>query len=860
MRSVFSPAIRISLAYGLFASLWILFSDGILALLLDDAASVARYQLFKGLWFILATAVLLQFLLSRVFARLDRVHKQELESAQLLDHYLSVSPAICFTLEIHNGEPRSLWISQSILPMLGYSIEEALAPGWWQQHIHRDDREAALAGYDKLVADKSELDQQYRFYRKDGRLVWIRDQLRYVSRGDINSDVIVGAWTDITELRHSQQDMVAASERRHVLFEEARDGICVLDSNFAVIEANHSFARMTGRDNRELLLGLHPWDWDQNYPTEEAFKGVFATIPGGSTSLETVFLRPDGSVIDVEISINPVGVGGNQLMFTLCRDISERLRAEAELEDYSRELSALFNISTSLRMASDAVSLFSSGLAEVKKALNADTCVIAVLSDDRQQYLVEQASGAWQELIGKSFNITDSSAAMTVAHSAVYVTEDSASEAYDPQLQLGVGVAVFAPLNWGAENEGVLAVGRMAANEPLPFNDNEVRLLASIGEMMGVALHRIHLTADLRRRLDNIQALRNIDVAIAGSLDLRTVLNVALNETIAQLDVDAAAILSFDVHTRRLEYTDGKGFYTTAIESSSVPLGESPAGRAALEQEIVFLPDPNCQDKLLRKEMLADEKFVDYAVVPLVAKGRTLGVLELFNRSPRKRNHEWHAMFEALGGQIAIAMDSAMLFRDLGRKHQELMQAYDATLEGWGWARALALKEEETEEHSKRVVTMTVAIARTMGVSDEELVHVRRGALLHDIGKIGIPDAILLKPGKLTEEEWEIMRRHTTYAYDMLAPIAYLRQALDIPYCHHERWDGSGYPRGLKGQQIPLAARIFSAVDVYDALISVRPYKTAWSHGDALQYLHEQKGKHFDPAVVDALTDWFSQH
>ena len=215
-------------------------------------------------------------------------------------------------------------------------------------------------------------------------------------------------------------------------------------------------------------------------------------------------------------------------------------------------------------------------------------------------------------------------------------------------------------------------------------------------------------------------------------------------------------------------------------------------------------------------------------------------------------------MFDALGGQIAIAMDSALLFRDLGRKHQELMQAYDATLEGW--TRALALKEEETEEHSKRVVTMTMQIARSMDVGDEDLVHIRRGALLHDIGKIGIPDAVLLKPGKLNEEEWQVMRRHPTYAYEMLAPIAYLLRALDIPYCHHERWDGSGYPRGLKAEQIPLAARIFSAVDVYDALTSERPYKTAWSHDDAVQYLQEQSGKQFDPAVVAALIAWFREH
>jgi HD-GYP domain-containing protein (c-di-GMP phosphodiesterase class II) len=140
-----------------------------------------------------------------------------------------------------------------------------------------------------------------------------------------------------------------------------------------------------------------------------------------------------------------------------------------------------------------------------------------------------------------------------------------------------------------------------------------------------------------------------------------------------------------------------------------------------------------------------------------------------------------------------------------------------------------------------------------MGFRDNELVHVRRGSLLHDIGKLGVPDEILHKPGELTEEEWVIMRRHPQFAYDMLAPIIYLRQALDIPYCHHEKWDGTGYPRGLKGEQIPLVARIFSLVDVWDALSSDRPYRKAWTEDEVRQYIRQQAGQHFDPHVVEVF-------
>ncbi len=185
------------------------------------------------------------------------------------------------------------------------------------------------------------------------------------------------------------------------------------------------------------------------------------------------------------------------------------------------------------------------------------------------------------------------------------------------------------------------------------------------------------------------------------------------------------------------------------------------------------------------------------------------------------------------------------------RSNLELGLAYDAALEGW--TRALDLRDQETEGHTQRVTDLAVQLARAMGLPDEEIVHIRRGALLHDIGKMGIPDRILLKPDALTAEEWEIMRKHPVYAYEMLHPIPYLRQALEIPYCHHEKWDGTGYPRGLKGEQIPLAARLFAVVDVWDALRSNRPYRKAWSDAEALEYIREQAGKHFDPAVVEVF-------
>jgi HD-GYP domain-containing protein (c-di-GMP phosphodiesterase class II) len=200
-------------------------------------------------------------------------------------------------------------------------------------------------------------------------------------------------------------------------------------------------------------------------------------------------------------------------------------------------------------------------------------------------------------------------------------------------------------------------------------------------------------------------------------------------------------------------------------------------------------------------------------------------------------------------------MDVTQMFDSLQRANMEMALAYEATIEGW--SRALDLRDKETEGHSQRVTELAVQMGKAMQLSEDDINRMRYGALLHDIGKLGVPDRILLKTEKLTNKEWLVMRKHPEFAYDMLHPIAYLRDSMDIPYCHHEKWDGTGYPQGLKGEQIPLAARIFSIVDVWDALLSERPYRKVWSKPDTLKYIREQSGKHFDPQIMDVFLKEF---
>jgi PAS domain S-box-containing protein len=356
----------------------------------------------------------------------------------------------------------------------------------------------------------------------------------------------------------------------------------------------------------------------------------------------------------------------------------------------------------------------------------------------------------------------------------------------------------------------------------------------------------------VQRQIKKLSALRSIDMAISSNLDLRITLNIFVAEAMSQLDVDAANVLLLNSRSNLLEYAASRGFRTSALKHSHLRVGEGYAGTAALENRIVSIPNLTKEDTgFKRSKLLEGEDFISYYAVPLVAKGHVVGVLEIFHRSPLEPDEEWFEFLDALALQAAIAIDNNSLFYDLERSTMDLTLAYDSTIEGW--SRALDYRDKETEGHSQRVTEMTLRIAREMGINEEELVHVRRGALLHDIGKMGIPDSILLKAGPLTDEEWKIMRLHPVYSYDLLHPIAYLRPALDIPYCHHEKWDGSGYPRGLKAEQIPLSARIFAVVDVWDALRSDRPYRPAWPEEKTIEHIRSLSGIQFDPKVMEAF-------
>ena len=543
-----------------------------------------------------------------------------------------------------------------------------------------------------------------------------------------------------------------------------------------------------------------------------------------------------------------------RLLETLGRQLGlliERVRWFEETQKNLARLEAVYHISLSLRKAQNVEEALPLLLDETLSVMHTNAGSV-MLYHPQSATLTRVVARGWFSELSEEPQRVDEGIAGTVFHNGKsYVTPDFASDpmVHKPvagQIPNGWG-GVCVPIRTTTTSLGVIFV---AVPQPRQVTEDEVALLESLADIASSAIQRMSLYEETLHQVERLSALREIDRAITASFDLDIIFDTLLRHLVKLLAVDAVNILLYNPVTQTLERIADRGFFTPLPSKLRFRLGESLAGRVALEQRTLFVPDLAAKgSELTQSERLEGENFKAYCAHPMISKGQLKGVVEVFSRKPMFPDDDWMNFLETMAGQLVIAIDNARLFEDLQRSNLELSQAYDATIEGW--SRALDMRDKETEGHTQRVTELVMQLAKAYGIKPSELVHIRRGAILHDIGKMAVPDSILLKNGPLTEAEWDIMRRHPQYAYEMLSHIEYLKPALDIPYCHHEKWDGSGYPRGLKGEEIPLAARLFAIVDVYDALTSDRPYRKAWTESDALDFIRQQSGKHFDPSVVE---------
>lgn len=670
--------------------------------------------------------------------------------------------------------------------------------------------------------------------RKDGTAFPVEITARlFVYKGRL---VHIAAVRDISQRVEAEKTLHLQS----TALNSAANAIVITDRQGTIQWANPAFTVLTGyafeeavgKNPRQLVKsGVHGPDfyrqmWD-------------VILSGRAWRGEITNRRKDGELYDEEMALTPVKNGNGEIthFIAIKQDVSER-------KQHERELEAVAAVSAALRAASTRAEMLPIILDQLATLLNADGAALVLRDAGSGELALEAARGEFEKALRKRLGPGEGLSGAVMENGKPFVTQDISRESGEIcsfAFEVVRAVACI-PLIVEMESTGVLWIGRRS-----PIAPNEIRLMSAVADIAANAIHRETLREETIRQLERLAALRAIDQALTSNVDLRVMLKFILAQVTSQLKADAAAVLLLNPHTMELQYVEGRGFRTREIESARVRLGRGEAGRVAAEQKTMLLPDLAAEHSW-RAPIILKEGFVSYFATPLVVKGQLKGVLEIFQRARFDPEPDWVNFFEMMAGQIAIAIENTQLFENLQRSNTELSLAYDATLEGW--SRAMDLRDEETEGHTRRVTDLTLRLARMVGMSEEELVHVRRGALLHDIGKLGVPDSILLKPGPLDEEEWAVMRCHPQLAYDMLWPIAYLRPALDIPYCHHEKWDGTGYPRGLKGELIPLAARTFAVVDVYDALISDRPYRSAWTEEEAFATIRAGSGAHFDPEII----------
>lgn len=657
-------------------------------------------------------------------------------------------------------------------------------------------------------------------YELAGELRYFVDILSPIRDGDQIMG-IVGINIDLTEQRLAQQSLAESEERMRALINATPDIICFKDGQGRWLLANEADLKLFELENidyrgkKDSDLAVFSSFYHDAFMNCEASDEIAWKKEAATRSDETIPL-PDGSHKTYDVVKVPLFSpdGSRKGLVVLGRDITERKIAEEALRQSETRYRLLAENSSDVIWTMD----FDLHFSYISPAV------------------LQLRGYTPDEVMQQPIEAVISSNSLPLFTDMIEIIKKSQANAIPPAMEIEqpckdgstVWTEVLARLMVDDQGKtvGLLGISRNISERKWA----EQAVMRSL-EQAGMHLKRLTI-------------LRNIDRTITSYTGYGEIMDKILNHIVLLSGVDAVALFRPNNHNV-LELTEQKGCSPEIFKQQ----GDSLPARVFLSREAEYIPD----SQLAMGQNCFQNQFHSVAALPLIVKEHTKGVVVFLSTPANYFDVDWQEFLQSLSLQIAITIDNSEMLAGMENAHQELALAYEATIEGW--SQALELRERETAGHSHRVVAMTLQLSEIMGIPSSDLVHVRRGALLHDIGKMGIPDNILLKPGPLTSEEWVIMRQHPLYAYQLLSGIPYLQQALVIPYSHHEKWDGSGYPQGLAGAAIPLAARIFTVVDVWDALTSDRPYRPAWPQNEVRRYLLEQCGKHFDPQVVDAFLE-----
>jgi PAS domain S-box-containing protein len=638
---------------------------------------------------------------------------------------------------------------------------------------------------------------------------------------DVTRLKLIGdAIANLLERKRAEAALQKSEKKHRLLFESANDTIFLMKGD-RFIDCNSRTLEMFGCQ-REDILGKSPVDFspdiqpDGTPSKDKAIEKIGAVLEGRPQFFEWKHCRLDKTSFDAEVSLSLLELDDGIFIQAIVRDVTIRKEAEEALRKSEERFSKAFRASPIIITISQ---LSNARLLEVNETF-------------------EKISGyTREEVIGKTtfdLGIWVNPADRDYFLSNILATGEIRSE----EIQFRVkGGSILTCLLSGdlIELGGEICV--LATIEDISERKRaEARILR---------LNRLYVTiSQINQTIVHARSRYNL---------FREICHVATDHGQFRM----AWIGLLDKNKDRVRPAVFSGYELGYLENLEVNyrdeiLGGGPTGTAIREGHCIICDDIATDPRMLPwREKALSRGYRSSAAVPLREHGEVIGALTVYADEPHGFDSENEELLEQIGLDVSFALDSIDAEAKRNQAEEDLAEAYDTTLEGW--AKALELRDKETEGHSRRVTETTLTVARAMGFSEAELVHIRRGSILHDIGKMGIPDDILRKNGPLTEDERAIVFKHPITAYELLQPIAYLEPALDIPYCHHEKWDGTGYPRRLKGEEIPLAARIFAVVDVWDALRSDRPYREAWSRKKVTEYLLNDSGKHFDPKVIDVF-------
>ncbi len=775
--------------------------------------------------------------LDRTLSRGQRRGYRAMEGTSLLNDeryklLAEVSNEGIWALDVNQG---TIFINNRMGEMLGYSLDEMMGRAA-VDFMHPDELEKQRQRIANRTTGQIER-YECCFLRKDGsRLYLIVSASPLYDR--MNKFIgSIAICTDITERKLMENQLVVKEAKFRTVIEQLSEGFLLVDENGIVMEWNQAEEKITGipateaigKSLRSIMLGLSFPEGNVPERMDDISEMINARLKTGRGILfdhpiEYSIMTSDGSLRNMEQTIFPIQTGEGLRVGAITRDVTQTRQFINAIQENEERYRSLVETSPDGIMLTDMSGAM----------LSCNQRAADILGYDHPA-----------ELIGKN-----------ILRLIAPGERRRALENYNKVLVEGGIRDVEFPL---ARRDGREMIGEVSTNLVRDANGEPRFIMGIVRDITA----RKHNEQELRRLNRALRATSACNQALVRAADELELFNEICNTIVVEgeykfawvaLFVDAQEVLLPVAWYKKENSRLAEMLCRAENHEYGGPLSAAIAMRQPVVVENVALASYN----QTWVASLRESELASMAALPLHYEGFAYGALLIYGNEPGAFDDNEMSLLNEMAADLSYGIHTLQVRTDrrvawnlLEQSKSDLEKAYDATLEGW--SRALELRERETAGHSKRVVQMTVDMSLALGACDGNCIHVRRGALLHDIGKMAIPDAVLLKPGPLSADEWVIMRQHPNYAYQLLKDITYLQQALEIPYNHHERWDGSGYPRGLKGEQIPIAARIFAVIDVWDALTSARPYRAAWPEKQALDYIREQAGISFDPRVVDAF-------